>query len=105
MRTPHHIKCMQFFSLKKEPSADECAALLWGMQAVCVFVFVCVWGGVQGAGCGHQLMLTPPFASSSLTDVTVGGFVWQAASWWSISKFRAATPSFSLSLWVCLGRL
>lgn len=29
--------------------------------------------------------------------LTVRGFVWQAAPWWSISKFKAVTPSFSLS--------
>ncbi|KAM7399091.1 hypothetical protein PAMP_018383 [Pampus punctatissimus] len=46
---------------RRKPSADECAALLWDMVAAC---------GVQGAGCGHQLLLTPPFASSSPTDVT-----------------------------------
>lgn len=61
--------------------------LLWDMAAVY---------GVQGAGCGQQLLLTPPFASSSPTDVTVRGFV--CAPWCSISKFRAVTPCFSLSL-------
>lgn len=30
--------------------------------------------------------------------LTVTGFVCQAAPWWSISKFGAVTPSFSLSL-------
>lgn len=61
MKAPNHIKCMQCFLFEGRPSADECTALLWDMEAVC---------GVQGAGCGHQLLLTPPFASSTLTDVT-----------------------------------
>lgn len=67
--------------------ADELAALLWVIVAVC---------GVQGAGCGHQLLLTPPFASSSPTDVTVRCFV--CTHWYSISKFGALALCFSLSL-------
>lgn len=75
------------------------AALLWDMTAVY---------GVQGAGCGRQLLLTPPFASSPPTDVTVTGFA--CAAWCCISKIGAATPSSSNSslpsssphLWICV---
>lgn len=63
------------FLFEGRPSADEGSALLWDMAAVC---------GVQGAACGHQLLLTLPFASSSLTDVTVRGSVGQTVSWWSL---------------------
>ena len=39
-----------------------CSFIVGGLVAAC---------GVQRAGCGHQLLLTPLFASSSPTDVTV----------------------------------
>lgn len=35
LKTPNHIKCMQCFLFEGRPSADELAALLWDMEAVC----------------------------------------------------------------------